>query len=115
MSNPVLLKPVTDLTLDRVVWSAEKPVLVDFHASWCGACPSMLQLIASLEPTYPQIDFRSCDADENTRCAAELGVRSLPFLVLVHGTDILATHQGLAPKSVISSWLSTLVEAHGFV
>lgn len=112
MTKPTLLKSLTDATLDEIVWSSDKTVLVDFHAEWCGACPSMMQLLAGVEDSYPTIDFRSCDADANARCANELGVRSLPFLALIHQGTVIATHQGMAPRSVITYWLSTLVEAH---
>jgi len=59
-------------------------VLVDFSASWCGPCQQMGKLLESIEADYQgQVEFVKMDVDTCEEVASELGIKSIPTLVLM--------------------------------
>ena len=92
-------------TFEELVLEADLPVLVDFWAPWCGQCRGMAQVV---EEAAERLDGRvavyKCDADENNDLAVQLGVMSLPTLILFRDGSPIDTFCGPTP-------LSELVEA----
>jgi thioredoxin 1 len=74
---------VTDQTFEREVLRAERPVIVDFWAPWCGPCEAAEQVFRELEAEVgDRVMFARVDVDENVAAAARYGVLSLPTAIL---------------------------------
>jgi thioredoxin 1 len=74
---------VTQDEFDAKVRKADKPVLVDLWAEWCGPCKMIEPIVGSLAQKYAnRLDVYRMDVDSNMQLAGELGVRSIPTLLI---------------------------------
>lgn len=99
-------KAVTDASFASDVLQSDKPVLVDFWADWCGPCkmigPALEEISEELEG---QVSIVKMDIMENTQIPGEIGVQSIPLLILYKDGKPVAQKLGAAPKSQLKSWL----------
>lgn len=97
------VKAVTTRTFDQDVVQAQRPVLVDFYADWCGPCKFVGPIVEDIAGEYAdQIEVRKIDVDENPELAGRYGVRSIPTLVLFKDGEAQETVVGAAPKSQLT-------------
>ena len=93
----------------EVLESAE-PVVVDFWAEWCGPCkmiaPSLEEISNELAG---KVKVAKLNIDENPELAAQYGVRSIPTLAMFKAGEVADIKVGAAPKTALSSWISTAV------
>lgn len=101
---------VTDETFERDVLQAEKPVLVDFWAEWCGPCrmigPSLEDIAKDMDGKLKVVKV---NIDENPMVPTRYGVRSIPTLLLFKNGQVAATKIGAEPKQKLVSWINTVV------
>ncbi|MCB2063896.1 MAG: thioredoxin [Novosphingobium sp.] len=99
-------KAVTDASFEADVLNSDKPVLVDFWADWCGPCkmigPSLEEISDELAD---KVTIAKMDIVENTDVAGQLGVQSIPLLVLFKDGKPVAKKLGAAPKNQLKNWL----------
>jgi thioredoxin 1 len=99
-------KAVTDASFEADVLKSDKPVLVDFWADWCGPCkmigPSLEEIADELAD---KVTIAKMDIVENTDVAGQLGVQSIPLLVLFKDGKPVAKKLGAAPKNQLKNWL----------
>ena len=81
------MRSVTDETFEREVLQAERPVVVDFWAPWCGPCKAIEPALDELAGTTGSVEFVKLDIDENPRTATTYGVLSLPTVILFAGGE----------------------------
>lgn len=97
---------VTDDSFETDVIGAERPVLVDYWAEWCGPCR---QIAPALEEIASEMDDRitvaKLNIDENPTTPTKFHVRGIPTLMLFKGGEVAATKVGVLPKSKLVEWL----------
>ena len=99
-------KHVTDASWQADVLDSELPVLVDFWADWCGPCKMIAPALEEIsEELAGKVTIAKMDIMENTKIAGELGVQSIPLMVLFKGGKQVALKLGAAPKSQLKGWL----------
>jgi thioredoxin 1 len=91
------MRSVTDETFEREVLQAERPVVVDFWAPWCGPCKAIEPALDELAGTTGSVEFVKLDIDENPRTATTYGVLSLPTVMLFAGGEPRETVYGARP------------------
>ena len=99
-------KTVTDQSFQADVLSADKPVLVDFWAEWCGPCrmiaPALEDIAAELGE---QVTVAKINIDENPDTPGRYGVRGIPTMLLFKNGEPVAQKVGAMPKSQLAAWL----------
>ena len=99
-------KTVTDASFQADVLDADKPVLVDFWADWCGPCKMIAPALEELsEELSDQVTIAKMDIMENPDVPGQMGVQSIPFLVLFKDGKPVAQQMGAAPKNALKGWL----------
>lgn len=79
-------KQVTDSTFETDVITAEKPVLVDFWAQWCGPCKALGPTVEKIAEQYQdKLDVYKMDVDKNNNAPQQFGIRGIPTLILFKG------------------------------
>jgi thioredoxin 1 len=99
-------KAITDSSFQADVLDADKPVLVDFWAEWCGPCkmigPSLEEISEELGE---EVTIAKINIDENPDAPGKYGVRGIPTMILFKNGQPAATKVGAAPKGQIKGWL----------
>ena len=79
MSKPV---EITDANFEELVLNSDKPVLVDFWATWCGPCKAIAPLISELaEEMGENVLVGKLDVDNNQMVSMKYGIRSIPTIL----------------------------------
>ena len=99
-------KTVTDQSFQADVLGANKPVLVDFWAEWCGPCrmiaPALEEIAAELGD---QVTIAKINIDENPDTPGRYGVRGIPTMLLFKNGEAVAQKVGAAPRRQLQQWL----------
>ena len=91
------MRDVTDATFDEEVLRAEKPVVVDFWAPWCGPCHAVTPVLERLADETDRVEFVKVDIDENPAVASRYDVLSLPTVMLFESGAPKETLVGARP------------------
>lgn len=102
---------VTDSTFEAEVLKATEPVLVDFHAEWCGPCkamaPALEQVAAEMKGKLKVVKV---DVDQNAKITETYEIRAMPTLMIFHGGKVTAQHVGaLVQKIKLEQWIKQSV------
>ena len=101
---------ITDASFDEVVLKSDKPVLVDFWATWCGPCRMLGPVIEELASEYGgRVVVGKVDVDNNQEFAAKYGVRNIPTVLVFKDGEVVGRQVGVAPKKTYTDALDSLL------
>ncbi len=93
------MREVTDASFDQDVLRAEKPVVVDFWAPWCGPCRAVAPVLEQLADETDEVEFVKVDIDQNPVIASRYDVLSIPTVMVFDGGAAKDTLVGARPRS----------------
>lgn len=97
---------LTSENFEEEVLKSEKPVLVDFWASWCGPCKMIAPIFEELAGEYKdEVKFGKVNVDEQASLAAKFRVTSIPTLILFKNGEITKSSVGFCSKSELEEMI----------
>ena len=84
---------------DEEVRKADKKVLVDFYADWCGPCKMIAEEVAE----YAKVG--KVNVDDSPEIAEEFGIMSIPTLLIFENGEVIHKHVGVTDKETLMSEL----------
>lgn len=101
---------IDDSTFDTEVLNAEKPVLVDFWAPWCGPCRAIAPLLEELAGTLgDKIKIVKCNVDDNPVTPGKFEIRSIPTLIFFKDGKVFEQIVGMVAKAKLEETINKML------
>ncbi len=102
------IQHVTDADWNDKVLGADKPVLVDYWAEWCGPCKMIAPILEEIADEYAgRVQVCKLDIDGNQETPPKYGIRGIPTLMLFKNGEVEATKVGALSKSQLAAFLDS--------
>lgn len=86
--------------------SGDKPVLIDFYATWCGPCKTMMPILEQLKDEVGDAaKIVKIDVDKNQSLATKYQVRGVPTLIIFKDANIVWRQSGVVQSSELAGLL----------
>ncbi|WP_224245841.1 thioredoxin [Hyalangium gracile] len=106
MAGPEVMN-IGDGDFSKEVLQSDKPVLVDFWATWCAPCRAIAPAVEDLARQYEgKVKFTKLNIDDNQDTPQQYGIRSIPTLLVFKGGKVVGQIVGAVPKTKIEDAIS---------
>ena len=103
-----LIKHISDASFESDVLKADKPVLVDYWAEWCGPCKMIAPILDEVSQSYKdKLQIAKMNVDENRDIPAKFGIRGIPTLILFKNGVAAAQKVGAMAKGQLTAFIDS--------
>ena len=96
---------ITNDNFKSEVLQSDKPVLLDFWASWCGPCRMFAPVLEQYAGKHPEIKIGKVNVDDEPELAMQHRIMSIPSLVLYRNGSMEKTATGAMPLAALENWM----------
>ncbi len=96
-----MVQIITKDNYNELVAGADKPVLLDFWAVWCGPCRMMAPTVDEIAEENPDILVGKVNVDEEPELARQFGITSIPTLVALNNGAVIGQTIGVQSKEKV--------------
>jgi thioredoxin 1 len=101
---------VTDATFQKDVLTSDVPVVVDFWAEWCGPCRMIAPHLEAIAMEMGgKVKIAKINVDENPEIAGQVGIRSIPTLMVFKGGKHVNTKIGAGSRGDLQKWIEASI------
>lgn len=101
---------VKDSNFEEIVLKADKPVVVDFWAEWCGPCKMMLPIVEELSNDYNEkAIIAKVDVDSSPETAAKFMVRNIPTILFIKDGKVIDKQVGACAKNALAAKIDAML------
>ncbi|UYW01298.1 thioredoxin [Flavobacterium agricola] len=101
---------ITDATFEELVLNSDKPVLVDFWATWCGPCRMVAPIIDELSTEFEgRAVIAKVDVDANQDFPSKFGIRNIPTVLIFKNGEVVGRQVGVAPKDTYAKAIEAVL------
>ena len=99
---------ISDDTFESEVLNADRPVLVDYWAEWCGPCKMIAPILDDISTEYgDRLKVAKLNIDDNPSTPPKYGIRGIPTLMLFRNGNVEATKVGALSKSQLAAFIDS--------
>ncbi len=104
---------LVDQTFDELVLDSNTPVIVDFHANWCGPCKLMAPIFKELADEYSDspIKFVKVDTDLHEEAVDKFNIQGLPLFAFFKDGEVVASHSGAISREPLKEFIEKHINA----
>ena len=88
--------------------NSSNPVVIDFHATWCGPCKVLSPILEELDDEIEGVEFVELDVDQHPQIAGQNQVMGVPTVVILKDGEVKDRFVGVQPKEVIKEKITSL-------
>jgi thioredoxin 1 len=101
---------IGDSSFDAEVLQADKPVLVDFWAPWCGPCKAIGPVVEELSSAFgDKVKFAKCNVDDNPVTPGKYGIKAIPTLIFFKDGNVVEQITGMVAKSKLEDAINNVL------
>ncbi len=97
---------ITKENFETEVLKSEKPVLIDFYATWCGPCQMVSPIVDEIADEHPEYKVGKIDVDEQGELAMQFGIVSIPTIIAFKNGEVVNKTVGYTTKDKLLDMLS---------
>ncbi len=101
---------INDSNFEELVTKSDKPVMLDFWATWCGPCKAISPIVDELAKEFEgKAVVAKCNVDSSTDLPIKFGVRNIPTILFFKNGELKDKLVGSTTKAVLTEKLNSLL------
>lgn len=106
-----MAQAVNDSNFDSLVMQADRPVVVDFWASWCGPCRMISPIVDQMAEKFAgKVDVLKCNVDDSSDAPSKFGIRNIPTILFFKKGEMVDRHVGPISQAELEKKIAALAE-----